>query len=99
MIFGWFDARAARSFGSELALAFMALVPADAKMTDRKFEAKARSALTQLGRRVADFTREHRLNGYQKARLGNAFKWALKDAGYDAAYIDKLTDWLILQLQ
>ncbi len=99
MIFGWFDARAARAFGSELAHAFMALVPVDAKMTDRKFETKAKSALNQLGQRVANFARDHRLNTYQKARLGNAFKWTLKDAGYDAAYVDKLTDWLVLQLQ
>ena len=99
MIFGWFDARPAREFGSELASAFVALVPIDGATSDRRFEAKVKSAMSQLGRRVADFRRNRHLNTYQKAQLGNTFKWTLKDAGYDAAYVDKLTDWLVLQLQ
>lgn len=99
MIPGWFDARTAAAFGAELARFFIAKVPADSRLTDRKFEAKAKAALTQIGRQAADFKRSHGLNFYKKARLGNAFKWALKDAGYDPAYIDKLTDWLVLQLQ
>jgi hypothetical protein len=99
MIFGWFDARAAKAFGSDLARSFIARVPAEARLSERKFEAKAKSALTQLERGIADFRREHRLNVYQKAKLGNAFKWTLKDAGYDAAYVDKLTDLVMLELQ
>lgn len=99
MIFGWFDARAAQACGAGLAQSFMARVPADARLSDRKFEVKAKSALTHLGRDIAAFRTEHRLNPYQKARLGNAFKWALKDAGYDAGYVDKLTDLLMVQLQ
>ena len=92
MIFGWFDARAAQAFGSDLrAPSWRAC--RRMRMSERKFEMKAKSALTQLGRRIADFKREHRLNIYQKAKLGNSFKWVLKDAGYDSAYVDKLTDW------
>lgn len=98
MIFGWFDARAAQALGGDLAQSFMKQVPADARLSDRKFEAKAKSALKSIERGIADFKREHTLNAYQKAKLGNAFKWALKDGGYDAAYVDKLTDLLMLQL-
>ncbi len=99
MIFGWFDASAAQAFGSDLARAFMARVPVDATLSERKFEAKAKSALTHLERGIADFKRKHRLNFYQKAKLGNSFKWMLKDGGYDPAYVDKLTDLVMLQLQ
>jgi hypothetical protein len=99
MILSWFDARAAQNFGSELARSFMTRVPADAKLSDRKFEAKAKTALLQLERSIADFRASHRLNFYRKAKLGNAFKWTLKDAGYDPTYVDKLTDLLMLQLQ
>ena len=100
MIFKWFDARAARAFGTELARAFIAKVPADGNLRGRKFEAKAASAMKHLERQVAAFKSEHHPNVYQKAKLGNAFKWALRDGGYnDAQYIDKLTDWLMLQLQ
>jgi hypothetical protein len=28
---------------------------------------------------------------YKKARLGNRFKWALREAGYPAGFVDSLT--------
>ncbi len=99
MIFGWFDARTAKQRGVELAQAFAARVPVGADVGERKFEARAKGAITQLQRDAADFARNHKLNAYKKAQLGNAFKWALKDAGYPAEYVDKLTDLLVLQLQ
>ncbi len=99
MIFSWFDATAAREFGASLARSFIASMPAAGAVSDKKFEAKAKSAVAQFERGIAAFRRDHRLNFYQKAKLGNAFKWALKDAGYDDAYIEKITDLLMLKLQ
>ena len=99
MIFGWFDVSSAQVFGADLARSFMARMPVDVKLSERKFEVKAKLALTHLDRGIADFKREHRLNFYQKAKLGNSFKWVLKDAGYDSVYVDKLTDLVMLQLQ
>lgn len=98
MVFGWFDARSAKEFGTSLAHDFMALMPADTRANNKKFESRAGAAIKQLGVRVVQFKRSHALNGYKKARLCNDFKWTLKDAGYDDAYVDKLTDWLMLQL-
>ena len=99
MIFGWFDAKPAQALGSDLARAFMSRVPVNAKVSDRKFEVKAKAALLEIERRIADFKTSQRLNFYRKAKLGNAFKWTLKDAGYDPAYVDKLTDLVMLQPQ
>jgi hypothetical protein len=99
MIFGWFDAKAARGFGEELASAFVERVPIDRNLKAHKFESRAKAALGELARSVADLRKQHMLNTYQKAALGNAFKWALKDAGYEDEYVDRLTDWLLLQLQ
>jgi hypothetical protein len=99
MIFRWFDAGAAKKFGQELAEEFVASVSPGAQLSQNKFEAKVKSAVAQMDRRVAEFTKQHRLNAYQKAQLGNAFKWALRDAGYDADYADKLSDLLMLRLQ
>ena len=99
MIFDWFDARAARECGAGLAQAFVARVPTGVEVGERKFESRAKAAITQLQRDAAEFARGHKLNAYKKAALGNAFKWGLKDAGYPNAYADKLTDLLLLQLQ
>ncbi len=98
MLFSWFDAREAKAFGAALAASFIARVEPGMASTEKKFESRAKSAMKEMARQVAAFRTQHRLNVYKKAQLGNAFKWALKEAGYDAAYIDKLTDWLLLQL-
>jgi len=98
MIFAWFDTKAAKALGCDLAHSFIARVPVDTKLSDRKFEARAKAAVAALQLSVAEFKKAHRLNAYQKAQAGNSFKWVLKDAGYEATYVDKLTDLLMLQL-
>ncbi len=98
MIFGWFDARPASEFGTALASFFKQRVPPDARLSDKKFAAKSQEVLGKMALQVDRFKAENKLNTYQKAKLGNAFKWALKDAGYDAAYIDKLSEWLVVRL-
>jgi hypothetical protein len=99
MVFGWFDAKAAQAFGTELAKTFMGRVPLNAELKDHKFEARAKSAIAQMERAVTAFRKEHALNMFQKAQLGNAFKWALRDAGYPQETVDKLTDLLMLQFR
>ncbi len=99
MLLQWFDAREAKSFGATLAAFYAAQVPLEAKdLKDKKFVAKTQSALRQLAARTDEFKARERLNVYKKAQLGNAFKWALRDAGYAQAYIDELTEWLVARL-
>lgn len=98
MLFGWFDGQAARAFSEALARSFVNRVPLHDTVGDKKFEARAKAAITLLSKQVAEFKRENKLNIYKKAQLCNRFKWYLKDAGYEPSYIDKLTDWLMLQL-
>ena len=97
-MFGWFDAREAKQFGASLAAFYIARMPVDLKLSDKKFAARTESTLRSMSGKVDVFKAAHGLNGYKKAQLGNTFKWALKDAGYDTAYIDKLTDWLVTRL-
>jgi hypothetical protein len=98
MVFSWLDAREAKQFGASLAAFYVAQMPLDKQLNEKKFAAKTQSVLRNMAGRVDAFKAAHGLNGYKKAQLGNAFKWSLKDAGYDAAYIDKLTDWLVTRL-
>jgi hypothetical protein len=37
------------------------------------------------------FALSHRLNLYTKARMGNTFRWALRDAGYPQEFVDAWT--------
>lgn len=97
-MFGWLDARQATEFGTSLAEYFMERMPLGFDLKEKKFAAKAQQTLVQMTRKAEEFRRGHKLNMFQKAKLGNAFKWKLKDAGYDAIYVDELTEWLMLRL-
>lgn len=98
MLLGWFNAKDAHRFGEELAQRFIQGLPLDTPRTDKKFAAKAQRLLNRLDGEVQRFKTNHKLNIYTRAQLGQQFKWALKDAGYDAAYVDQLTDWLVKRL-
>jgi hypothetical protein len=99
MILSWFDAREANEFGASLADMLIQRTPADGSVGKRMVTKKHEAMLHQLEQHVSRFRRDHKLNMYKKAQLGNKFKWTLKDKGYDAAYVDQLTNWLMFQLQ
>lgn len=99
MIFSWLNTRAAKDFGAELARYFATQLPLEGKnLTDKKFANRTQAAMRQMSTRIATFKTTEALNVYKRAKLCNAFKWTLRDAGYEVAYVDKLTDWLVTQL-
>jgi hypothetical protein len=98
MVLKWFDAKEEKIFGESLARFFMDRTPLTGPDKPAKFVArKQEELLNKLAQQLAQFKLQHKLNVYKKAQLGNAFKWALKDAGYDDAYVDQLTSWLMLR--
>ena len=98
IIFSWFDAAEAKKFGIQLAQFFVQTMLPTPSYGDKAFTQKADKVLHQMAGQVLQFKRSHPLNTYKKAQLGNAFKWALRDAEVDPDYSDKLTKWLIIQL-
>lgn len=98
MIPSWLDAGPSIKFGESLARYFLDNVPHDPGVSEKKFAAKTAAVLENMSRQIDKFRAQNPLNVYKKAKLGNAFKWALKDSGHDQAYIDKLTDWLVTRL-
>lgn len=100
MVFGlaWFDARDAKAFGESLASFFIERVPRDDRIKEKKFAVKTQKVLENMQRQTLRFKAEHRLNIYKKAQIGNAFKWRLKEAGFEEAYIERITEWLMLQI-
>lgn len=95
----WFDAREASKFGTTLAEMLIERTPAEGAVVGKHLLTKKHQAmLHQLELQVTRFKTQHKLNAYKKAQLGNKFKWTLKDKGYDAAYIDQVTSWLMFKL-
>lgn len=98
VMLSWFDAREAKKFGEGLAAFFIERSPIEASKKDAKtFARKRAEVLDKMAQQVLQFRATHKLNIYKKAQLGNAFKWALRDAGYDSDYVDELTNWLSLR--
>ena len=46
--------------------------------------------------RAVEFQREHRLGTFGKAKLGNEFKWRLRELGYTEKFIDVATEGLMV---
>lgn len=99
MILSWFDARAAKDFGVMMARFYMDRMPVNTGLNEKQFAIKSQQVLEKMNHHVIDFRRKNKLNVFKTAQMGNAFKWTLKDAGYDEKYIDKLTEWLVANIQ
>jgi len=99
VVLGLFDAREASDFGEHLAKLLIERTPAAGETVGKgRLTKKHEAMLHQLEKQVTRFKAEHKLNTYRKAKLGNRFKWVLRERGYDAEYVDQLTTWLMLKL-
>lgn len=94
-MFAWFDAVSAKNFGAELARYFIERVPSAERNNDKKFERKTKKTLDSMAMQAREYTRANPLNIYKRAQLLNQFKWTLKEADFEDAYIEKMTRWLI----
>ena len=65
----------------------------------RKEGGKADKRFSRMTEVISDkvraFAHEKRPNVYQRARLGNRVKWALRDAGYPEPFVDAFVTELI----
>jgi hypothetical protein len=91
MTIEWFDAAKAVQFGASLADFFIDRIPLSpekkkAKNLDKQFE-----VVDKLYVRVEQFKANNKLNLYKKAKLADAFKSKLIDAGYDSKLVDEVT--------
>jgi hypothetical protein len=98
MVLSWFDAREAKEFGNSLAHFFMERLPLESDSRKNKSMNRKQEVLDKMFQQIMRFKLEHKLNIYKKAQLGNRFKWALKDAGYDPVFVDQLTKTVMLHL-
>lgn len=99
MLFSWFDGREANEFGLSLAEFFAQRVPPESiPATDKKPLRKVEDVLSKMHAKLQQYRSGHKLNMYQKARLGNAFQWKLFDLGYDKLIVEELTRELLRHL-
>jgi hypothetical protein len=98
-LFGWFDTKEVDEFARSIAGELVKRVPPSA-LQERDDAAARRLKNTHQAvfSRAEQFAREHPLNMYKKARLGNQFRWELKEAGYPGQFVRSWTYELVTLL-
>jgi len=98
--FPWFSLKKHDEFANNLAIEFIQHCPPDLvyKPKNRKANNKLNKAINNLYTLAHAYRNNVKLNIYTKARIGNKFMWSLKEAGYDDALIEELTNGILLAL-
>ena len=100
MIFKLFSASKIDGFAKSLAQDIAKRYPpAIANNPEQMISQKRLSTiLEEAFDRAHQFNLEQKLGMFKKAKLGNTFKWELKEMGYDEKFIDMATEGLIVYL-
>ena len=72
--------------------------PTSEKRTDAGAKNQLGVILEGLAARAVRFRDEKRLGLYKKAKLGNVFRWKLKELGYSDGFIDQATNAIITRV-
>lgn len=99
MIFDWLDAKADVQFGIRLADGCADRLRQIATSSDKKRNDRLSKLIVELRKQVLVHASQRRLNFYRKARFGNAFRWRLKDEGFDPEIVESLVKELLLTLR
>jgi hypothetical protein len=72
--------------------------PASEGRTDPGAKHQLKVILEGLTARAVRYHNEHKLGIYKKAKLGNVFKWKLKELGYSAEFAERATKEIVTRL-
>jgi hypothetical protein len=88
----WFRTREVDELAAAIAAELVKRVPPGAlESRTRKAAERLRNTHDAIFARAGKFARTRPLNVYKRARLGNQFRWALKEAGYPPEFVESWT--------
>ena len=98
-LFGLIDTREIEEFATVLANDLgRRFPPTSEARTDPGAKYQLKVILEGLGARAVRYHTERKLNVYKKAKLGNVFKWKLKELGYTDAFVERATKEIVNRL-
>jgi hypothetical protein len=98
-LLGMFDTREVEDFATNLANDLgRRFPPASEARTDPGAKHQIKVILEGLGARAVRFQSDRKLGVYRKAKLGNVFKWKLKDLGYSDEFAERATKDIVTRL-
>ena len=91
-ILDWFRTQEVDELAAAIAAELTKRVPPGALDSHtRKAAERLRNTHEAIFARAGKFARTHPLSIYQRARLSNQFRWALKEAGYPPEFVESWT--------
>ena len=72
--------------------------PASEARTDPGAVHQVKVILEGLAARAVRYHQQHKLGVYRKAKLGNVFKWKLRELGYSPDFAERATKEIITRL-
>ncbi len=100
-IFGSVSAKQVDEFAKALAQELAKQCPPDPERSAGRPNVTPKrlvSMLEQICGKALSFREQHGLGIYKKARLGNSFRWELKELGYAKDFIDDVTQRLVVHI-
>jgi len=98
MLFNRVSNRDIEQFATEVAREFAKACPLADTRGERSSLRKLARSIDAACERAAAFQKEKKLGVYGKAKLGTAFKWELKELGYEDEFVDEFTRNLLMRL-
>jgi hypothetical protein len=96
---GFLDTKELDQFATELAADLARrFPPASEARTDPGAKHQIKVILDGLAARALRFHEERKLGVYKKAKLGNVFKWKLKELGYSTEFVERATREIVTRL-
>ena len=98
-LLGFVDTRELEEFATSLAADLARrFPPASESRTDPGAVHQIKVILEGLAARAVRYRDQHKLGVYRKAKLGNVFRWKLKEFGYSTGFIERATREIITRL-
>ena len=99
MLRDWLQRKDIEAFATTLADDFgRRFPPKSEQRTDKGVKNQLASITDGLYAQAVRFRSEKRLGVYGKAKLGNVFRWQLRELGYSESFADEITRGLIVTL-
>jgi len=96
-IFDWFETKETDVFAKALAEDLMGRIPVRGDERQKKLTPeRLRNAEEAIVARATAYGRNHDLNWYKKARLGNTLRWLLTEQGYEQEFADSITHQVLI---
>lgn len=94
-----FSTRELQEFATDLANDLGRRFPPDSeKRTDPGAKHQVKVIVEGLATRAVRYHEQNKLGVYKKAKLGNVFKWKLKELGYSDEFIENATKEIVTRL-